>query len=88
MSQSWARGSTRAWRRLRRQVLARDAYRCQIRIPGKCTTVADQVHHTLGRAVTGDDPTHLIAACKACNLHVGDPRANDPAPRIRNWWDE
>lgn len=52
-----------------------------------CTTVATHVHHTLARETAGDDPRHLIAACRACNLHVGDPRRHaDPAPAVRAWW--
>lgn len=30
MSTAWAKGSTRAWRRLRLLVLERDRYRCQV----------------------------------------------------------
>lgn len=86
MSRAWAGGSTRRWRRTRAMVLQRDSWECQLRLDG-CTTVADQVHHTHGRALTGDDPQHLVAACRACNLRVGDPqRTPDPAPRPRTRW--
>lgn len=85
MSRSWAGGSTRAHRRARAHVLARDGNRCQLRLDG-CKTVADCAHHTLGKAVTGDDPDHMIAACTPCNLAVGDPRAADPAPRPGTWF--
>jgi 5-methylcytosine-specific restriction endonuclease McrA len=88
MSKQWAKGSTAAWRRVRAQVLARDGRRCRIQIVGVCTTVADQVHHTIGRAVTRDNPAHLIAACRACNLRVGDPTGHDPDPTPRRWWDD
>lgn len=45
----------------------------------RCTGVATQAHHKLGRAVTGDDPRYLIATCEPCNLHAGDPStAADP----------
>lgn len=86
MSASWAGGSTRQWRRVRAAVLARDGGRCQLQLPGVCTTRADCVHHTLGKAVTGDDPAHLVASCTPCNLRVGDPRSTDPAPRPKQWW--
>lgn len=86
MSRGWAGGSTRRWRRVRTHVLARDQHRCQLRIEGMCRTRADCVHHTLGKAVTGDDPEHLVAACTPCNLKVGDPRATDPAPRPGTWF--
>lgn len=79
VSRSWEGGSTRAWRRLRRDVLLRDGGVCQLKIPGVCTGVATHAHHTLGRARTGDDPLYVVAACEACNLKTGDPaRAGDP----------
>lgn len=79
MSESWSKGSTRAWRRIRAGVLARDGYECQLRIDGVCTGRAHHAHHVRGRAVTGDDPRWIVAACAACNLNVGDPtRAADP----------
>lgn len=87
MSKSWAGGSTSAWRRVRRQVLVRDDYLCQIKIRGTCTGAAQHVHHVLGRAITGDDPTYLVAACAACNLAVGDPTQQpDPQPRRMTQW--
>ncbi|MFI1195506.1 HNH endonuclease [Micromonospora sp. NPDC020750] len=103
MSQSWAGGSTRAWRVLRAQVLLRDHYRCRAhddgwcdRAPGPhtCTGIADltgpdrgHAHHTLGKAVTGDDPRHIVAACEPCNLHIGDPaRHNDPPNKAVTRW--
>ena len=86
MSRGWAGGSTRAHRRARAYVLARDNRRCQLKVPGVCTTVATCAHHVLGKAVTGDDPAHMIASCTACNLKVGDPRKLDPAPRPKEWW--
>lgn len=92
MSQSWAKGSTRRWRVLRAQVLATNRTanrgRCNLAIPGVCTGRADTVHHTLGRAVTGDDPRHLEAVCAACNLHIGEPGRHEPAPKpkkVSSW---
>lgn len=87
MSRSWAKGSTRAWRRTRALVLARDGGVCQMRIPGVCTTTATHVHHTQGRARTGDDMRYLVASCQACNLKVGDPtKTADPKPQPRTRW--
>lgn len=85
MSGAWTSGSTRAWRRTRAAVLVRDGHRCQLRPPG-CTLVATHVHHTRGRAVTGDDPAYLVAACEHCNLAIGDPARHDPEPRPMTRW--
>lgn len=92
MSHAWARGSTREWRRLRRAVLDRDGWICQL-----CSKpinpqlhnpdpMSAQVHHTLGKAY-GDDPAQLQAAHRKCNLDAGDPtRAPDPEPRVMTRW--
>jgi hypothetical protein len=85
MSQSWANGSTRQYRRIRAAVLHRDAlagYHCRAhqdgwcnRKPGThtCTRTPNEAHHTHGRALTGDNPDFMVSACKPCNLHIGDP---------------
>lgn len=97
MSRGWKGGSTRRWRRIRRAVLERDGCRCRAHDDGwcdqaqgehTCTGRADlsgphagHAHHTLGRAITGDDPRHIVAACEPCNLHIGEPTvatATDP----------
>lgn len=89
MSKNWARGSTREWRMRRAIVLRANRIehggRCQIGLPDVCTGEATEVHHTLGRSVTGDDPRYLVASCKACNLAVGEP-AGDPEPRGGTEW--
>lgn len=74
------------WRRIRRAVLERDGYRCQIQIPGLCVFTSDCVHHTLGVAVTGDNPAHLVAACTPCNLRLGEPDGADARPRRTTQW--
>lgn len=60
---------TRAWRRLRAQVLKRDNHQCQVRITGICTGRADCVHHIKNTAAGGApyDPTNCAAACTPCN---------------------
>lgn len=86
MSRQWQGGSTRAWRRTRALVLQRDGGVCRVRIEGVCTHVATCVHHTRGRAVTGDDPRFLVASCAQCNRAVGDPTRTNPQPkRISKW---
>lgn len=77
MSRAWRGGSTTAWRKLRAEILAENAIsnggRCTLAIPGVCTQVANVVHHTLGKAVTGDDRRYLAAVCAPCNQYVGEP---------------
>lgn len=95
---SWEQGSTRAWRALRAAVLARDQNRCRAHHDGWCaragrTTThacigtATHAHHTRGRAVTGDDPRFIVAACAPCNLYIGDPSstADPPAVPVTHW---
>jgi 5-methylcytosine-specific restriction endonuclease McrA len=65
---------------MRAAVLARDGWTCRLQIDGVCVqrSTPMHVHHRLGKA-RGDDPRYLVAACKPCNLKVGDPmRAPDP----------
>jgi 5-methylcytosine-specific restriction endonuclease McrA len=85
VSRNWQGGSTAAWRRTRAYVLARDGYRCQLKLDG-CTTVANHAHHTQDRALVGDNPAHLVASCERCNLKAGEPGRHDPAPTPRTRW--
>lgn len=94
MSRSWAGGSTTRWRKTRLTILARDGWQCQIQGP-HCTARSKgdlmhqqaHVHHTHGRSQTGDDPTYLQAACRTCNLSIGDPTTTtDPTPQPRTRW--
>lgn len=82
---------------MNRRVLLRDEYKCQLRLAGEWTTktghtrhcmgVADCVHHTRGKRVTGWDMDHMVAACTPCNLRVGEPdRTHDPEPRPMTTW--
>jgi len=96
----WENGSTRKWRKLRKLILERDRYRCQLNLPPACdctirgckrfhgcTTIATVAHHLDGKAI-GDDPARVVAACQACNLQVGDPAkgGHDPEPRQATAW--
>lgn len=74
------------WRRVRKQVLERDAYRCRIKIMDCCTTIATTVHHTVGQAITGNNPEFLVAACRECNRRVGSPDNNNHEPRRTTRW--
>jgi 5-methylcytosine-specific restriction endonuclease McrA len=90
----WDKGSTRAWRRVRALVLARDAYRCGLEVQGVCvgTSTPMHAHHVHGKdsgcpGCRADLATHLIAACAPCNLHVGNPAggADPPAVPVSRW---
>lgn len=89
MSKAWAKGSTSQWRRVRARVLAENLItnggRCAVALD-VCTGAAEEVHHTKGRAVTGDDPRFLVATCKACNLKLGDVTVASPEPRPVTKW--
>lgn len=74
------------WRKARRMVLERDAHLCQVQIAGVCTSTATVVHHTLGQAITGNDPAHLLASCAECNTRIGRPDAEDAAPKRTTRW--
>src|SRR5262245_33077310 len=60
------------WRKVRRVVLERDGYLCQIRLPG-CTRVATVVDHIRPWQETGPtfDPRLLQASCAPCNRRKG-----------------
>lgn len=91
MSNAWGRGHTRESYAARNQVMAHNARtqggRCQLGIPGTCTTRATQAHHTLGKAVTGNDTRYMIAVCGECNRKIGDPtKHKDPASIPLQGW--
>lgn len=94
MSAGWRGGSTREWRRLRRLVLDRDGYRCQVRVEfGEvCGAVASTVGHLDALSEGGQkitDPSRLRAECMAHNYGDGARRANarrqQPVPSQRRW---
>jgi hypothetical protein len=91
MSKAWAAGSTTAWRKTRAEVLKNNLInnqgRCRLLLPEVCTGRATQVHHTLGRAVTGDDPRYLMAVCAQCNVKVGNPATHKDTPStVQSHW--
>lgn len=56
------------WQRVRKLILARDGYVCQIRSK-HCRTVANAVDHIIPMSLGGAqyDPSNLQAACQPCN---------------------
>ena len=59
--------STRAWRKVRGAVLARDRGRCHY-----CGAQADTVDHVIPASVGGSShPENLVACCASCNRSKG-----------------
>lgn len=84
MSKAWEKGSSAAWRRVRKLCLERDGFRCQIKGPN-CTTVATTADHIVPRSVSDDDSLgNLRAACATCNTERGD-RPDDPPHAPVRW---
>ena len=66
-------GSTRAWRKLRAQVLAEEPL-CRIRIDGTCTTISTQADHIIPIALRPDLAmvrANIQGACAPCNRYKG-----------------
>jgi 5-methylcytosine-specific restriction endonuclease McrA len=71
------RYSTAAWQRLRRAVLARDGYVCQVQGP-RCTGIADTVDHVLPSSTHPHlfwAEENLRASCRRCNFGRGNRAA-------------
>jgi 5-methylcytosine-specific restriction endonuclease McrA len=79
-------GSTRAWRRVRVEVLERDGYHCRLRYPG-CRFEATEVDHVINLASTGTprceavDPDECVAACGRCHHQKSAREAAEGARR-------
>jgi 5-methylcytosine-specific restriction protein A len=72
LSQSTVDTNRWTWSKTRRLVLARDSHRCQLGIPGVCTTIATEVDHIRPRAIGGDDALdNLRSVCRKCHISRG-----------------
>ena len=60
--------STAHWKKIRLEILRRDAYTCAY-----CGDVANEVDHIVAKVKGGED-THdnLVAACRRCNIQKKD----------------
>lgn len=78
-----------AWQQVRRIVLHRDRYECQIRGP-RCTQQATEADHIVALAKGGArlDLTNLRAACRPCNAAEGGRLGQARRQRTpsRNWF--
>jgi 5-methylcytosine-specific restriction enzyme A len=82
-----ARGSTRAWRKLRAAVLERDAWRCQRPVPGGvCGAPANTAGHITARIHGGTDTlSNIRAECAAHNYADGALLRRIPSGRRSRW---
>lgn len=83
----WANGSTSAWKRVRKFVLARDGHRCQLPVTaaGDYDLAADLVARTAPMPANPDDPSNLRAACARHNMQRGDGSGRRYQPRPTRW---
>jgi 5-methylcytosine-specific restriction endonuclease McrA len=60
---------TSAWRSVRRTVLIRDGYLCQLKIAKRCRGTANSVDHRIRPEDGGSvyDPNNLVSCCVPCN---------------------
>jgi len=71
MNVSIMRSNPRVWAQVRRRVLAKANFQCELQLPG-CTKTATQVDHFISLYDDGpDDFDNLRASCKDCNLRKG-----------------
>jgi len=60
--------ATSHWKKIRLQVLKRDAYTCAY-----CGDVANEVDHRVAKVKGGEDTLdNLVAACRRCNIQKKD----------------
>jgi len=72
------KGSTSRWRKLRKEILKRDDFRCLY-----CGGPATHVDHVTPLDKGGtDEPDNLASACATCNLRKGTKNAREFAERI------
>jgi 5-methylcytosine-specific restriction endonuclease McrA len=73
---NWGQGGSRNWRKIRQEVLERDAFECQLKFQG-CTWAATEVHHRAGIAASGllrgkaeDEASMCISVCQSCHQRI------------------
>jgi 5-methylcytosine-specific restriction endonuclease McrA len=67
------KGSTYRWRKLRKEILTRDDFRCIY-----CGSTATHVDHVTPLDKGGtDEPDNLVSACATCNLRKSNKNARE-----------
>lgn len=81
MSKSWAKGKPKNWDVIKRRILKRDNYQCQL-----CGETEGELHldHIVPRRLVDDESdANLQILCKRCNLQKGGSFFDTPAnPRL------
>ena len=81
MSKSWAKGKPKNWDVIKRRILKRDNYQCQL-----CGETEGELHldHIVPRRLVDDErDSNLQILCKRCNLSKGGSFFDTPAnPRL------
>lgn len=74
---------TAEWRRVRLEVLKRDAYRCTVRCTTNCTGIATAVDHIVPFSEGGArfDKANLRGVCAGCNTALRNRRRSALARR-------
>lgn len=81
----WSEVPSHVRSRLRRVVLERDGYVCQLQLKC-CTYKATQADHIRPAAIHGHGIDNLQGACWPCNRAKGEPLDDtDPAPLPSAW---
>jgi 5-methylcytosine-specific restriction endonuclease McrA len=78
---------TRAWRRLRDQVVSEEPL-CWLRLPGICTNYSETADHILTVKERPDLAmvrTNLRGACHACNRSRNAKRVDELHRRVNRW---
>lgn len=74
---------TRRWRKLRKEILARDDHRCQ-----RCGIPGNRVHHIQDWMRDGGDvwdPENLQVVCFACHERMHGRENRPPTPGRAEW---
>ena len=76
---------TKAWKRVRLEVLARDHHLCQRCRSNRILTKADTVHHRKSLELHPElalEPSNLVSLCACCHNVVHHNKASDEPERV------